>query len=107
FFSSRRRHTRSKRDWSSDVCSSDLKDVPHESFEVPRNSRQVGRPFAHRDADALAVAVAEEFQGNLGVGVDFGDELAQVPAGLLRSEERRVGRAGWARVWAGERRAGG
>src|SRR5699024_11356967 len=27
FFSSRRRHTRSKRDWSSDVCSSDLTDV--------------------------------------------------------------------------------
>src|SRR5699024_6171076 len=26
FFSSRRRHTRSKRDWSSDVCSSDLED---------------------------------------------------------------------------------
>src|SRR5699024_6910623 len=26
FFSSRRRHTRSKRDWSSDVCSSDLPD---------------------------------------------------------------------------------
>src|SRR5699024_11313537 len=24
FFSSRRRHTRSKRDWSSDVCSSDM-----------------------------------------------------------------------------------
>src|SRR5207249_8132248 len=28
FFSSRRRHTRSKRDWSSDVCSSDLMLVP-------------------------------------------------------------------------------
>src|SRR5207249_8603276 len=28
FFSSRRRHTRSKRDWSSDVCSSDLR-RPH------------------------------------------------------------------------------
>src|SRR5699024_11388654 len=27
FFSSRRRHTRSKRDWSSDVCSSDLSAV--------------------------------------------------------------------------------
>src|SRR5699024_12019269 len=26
FFSSRRTHTRSKRDWSSDVCSSDLKE---------------------------------------------------------------------------------
>src|SRR2546429_4600179 len=28
FFSSRRRHTRCSRDWSSDVCSSDLYDVP-------------------------------------------------------------------------------
>src|SRR5699024_6792194 len=27
FFSSRRRHTRSKRDWSSDVCSSDLQAI--------------------------------------------------------------------------------
>src|SRR5699024_5257370 len=27
-FSSRRRHTRSKRDWSSDVCSSDLNETP-------------------------------------------------------------------------------
>src|SRR5437868_15430069 len=30
FFSSRRRHTRSKRDWSSDVCSSDLADLIRE-----------------------------------------------------------------------------
>src|SRR6266704_2286909 len=30
FFSSRRRHTRSKRDWSSDVCSSDLGGIPME-----------------------------------------------------------------------------
>src|SRR5699024_11918537 len=28
FFASRRRHTRSKRDWSSDVCSSDLQSAP-------------------------------------------------------------------------------
>src|SRR5206468_4827693 len=32
FFSSRRRHTRSDRDWSSDVCSSDLSD---EAFLEP------------------------------------------------------------------------
>src|SRR5699024_12087810 len=31
-FSSRRRHTRSKRDWSSDVCSSDLIKPPRYSF---------------------------------------------------------------------------
>src|SRR5690606_40367532 len=34
FFSSRRRHTRFSRDWSSDVCSSDLK---------PRNDRRYVR----------------------------------------------------------------
>src|SRR5699024_11452937 len=34
FFSSRRRHTRSKRDWSSDVCSSDLKrDLVHGMYD--------------------------------------------------------------------------
>src|SRR5690625_6631531 len=37
FFSSRRRHTRWPRDWSSDVCSSDLtslKSVPSELYEA-------------------------------------------------------------------------
>src|SRR6266849_6837271 len=46
FFSSRRRHTRSPRDWSSDVCSSDLdrKAGVH---------ALVGRSVAHR-RDSLA-----------------------------------------------------
>src|SRR5690349_23914529 len=39
FFSSRRRHTRSLRDWSSDVCSSDL---------AARRSRRAGRLAAAR-----------------------------------------------------------
>src|SRR6266704_2196442 len=38
FFSSRRRHTRSKRDWSSDVCSSDLSWQPY----WPRTCRRCG-----------------------------------------------------------------
>src|SRR5204862_1689839 len=39
FFSSRRRHTRSLRDWSSDVCSSDLdSDVHPWLFEARRGS---------------------------------------------------------------------
>src|SRR6267378_5022832 len=33
FFSSRRRHTRSLRDWSSDVCSSDLEPVDLEQAD--------------------------------------------------------------------------
>src|SRR5437868_4094505 len=39
FFSSRRRHTRSKRDWSSDVCSSDLLRFGRRSC---RSSRRIG-----------------------------------------------------------------
>src|SRR5439155_11559474 len=37
FFSSRRRHTRWPRDWSSDVCSSDLC-----GFNTPRVSKGIG-----------------------------------------------------------------
>src|SRR5207249_8645649 len=58
FFSSRRRHTRSKRDWSSDVCSSDLECgvklllVPMH----PRDARRrldVARVEAHREPQLL------------------------------------------------------
>src|SRR2546429_294517 len=34
FFSSRRRHTRCSRDWSSDVCSSDLYNLSNEGYQV-------------------------------------------------------------------------
>src|SRR5699024_11217788 len=52
FFSSRRRHTRSKRDWSSDVCSSDL----------------VGQAlaFSRRKTGNVAIAVAGEGAANQG-----------------------------------------
>src|SRR5690349_540913 len=39
FFSSRRRHTRSLRDWSSDVCSSDLKTPSFNRQRVPKCRR--------------------------------------------------------------------
>src|SRR5437588_8457056 len=45
FFSSRRRHTRSLCDWSSDVCSSDLKD---------------GVPVGVRVAEELLVAITSD-----------------------------------------------
>src|SRR5699024_11568570 len=48
FFSSRRRHTRSKRDWSSDVCSSDLdgkikhifKEIFKAGLDIQKDDRQ-------------------------------------------------------------------
>src|SRR5206468_8122998 len=44
FFSSRRRHTRSDRDWSSDVCSSDLRNPPSLSHCVERPPGPQGGP---------------------------------------------------------------
>src|SRR2546421_6621912 len=64
FFSSRRRHTRSDRDWSSDVCSSDL-DRP----EARRRSRHrsLRRPLAVRGParrdDDRAVGAARRRRG--------------------------------------------
>src|SRR2546422_3510838 len=54
FFSSRRRHTRCSRDWSSDVCSSDLGPVPSTSCQrsaslASRASR--GGRKTHRRSD--------------------------------------------------------
>src|SRR5207245_3243100 len=75
FFSSRRRHTRCYRDWSSDVCSSDLTDA--------------GRPW--RIAERLGVNIFHTAPTAVRMLRKLGPE---------RSEERRVGkecRSGWSR----------
>src|SRR5260370_16977359 len=48
FFSSRRRHTRFKCDWSSDVCSSDLGLLVHRFDRIPEGDHL--RPLAVEDA---------------------------------------------------------
>src|SRR6266513_4438101 len=71
FFSSRRRHTSSKRDWSSDVCSSDL----GEHVQVAA-ALDVGHPGAlglggddrQRMVVVRAVLVAELEQAGGGLG---------------------------------------
>src|SRR5699024_12090586 len=57
FFSSRRRHTRSKRDWSSDVCSSDL----GEHYEVSIKAGERVLLPAVRDADEETLIIADGF----------------------------------------------
>src|SRR5690606_40115587 len=53
FFSSRRRHTRFSRDWSSDVCSSDLSP----GGAAPGGQRKEREPLEAREPyDAAAVA---------------------------------------------------
>src|SRR2546429_7777202 len=54
FFSSRRRHTRCSRDWSSDVCSSDLK-VQWLSKDGRPEFVSAFRKLFHWDSDGLPV----------------------------------------------------
>src|SRR2546421_4441224 len=89
FFSSRRRHTRSDRDWSSDVCSSDL--------PVGADRRRVACvSYAVQIAGALVLIAA----GGTSVPLLLGGVLMfGVGIGNARSEERRVGEEGRSR-WA-------
>src|SRR5207249_5292753 len=76
FFSSRRRHTRSKRDWSSDVCSSDLlevgwldEDLPVEPARTEQRRIEVLQTVrrAHHD-HLVARAEAVELDEQLEIG---------------------------------------
>src|SRR5699024_11590047 len=60
FFSSRRRHTRSKRDWSSDVCSSDLE--PHPKFL----SATIISPFFTWFTNSLSISSIQCFANSAG-----------------------------------------
>src|SRR6266511_6309046 len=93
FFSSRRRHTRFSRDWSSDVCSSDLFDAvvggsaefaggqlaepafdevqpgPAGGSEVQVEAGVGGQPLLDRRGLVGGVVVADQVQVQLGGGV--------------------------------------
>src|SRR5699024_12175394 len=63
FFSSRRRHTRSKRDWSSDVCSSDL----HTARQVTKVGNTRSRwpnPFGEEPSKVGPVIGTKSEQGS-------------------------------------------
>src|SRR6266511_1431297 len=97
FFSSRRRHTRFSRDWSSDVCSSDLVAVEGEgqraadafvveglALVIDRHERDaVPGALLHRDlrAERLDQAVAVR-----------GGEAAELDVSALAPDGRDLGR---------------
>src|SRR2546421_8210892 len=84
FFSSRRRHTRSDRDWSSDVCSSDLESA------ADGDSNELLKLQAERNDLFQKLARAQaEFQ-NARKRLEADKEQAVQFAN--RSEERRVGK---------------
>src|SRR5690606_40845192 len=82
FFSSRRRHTRFSRDWSSDVCSSDLSPAASRvAGSKPRRSACAGDTALTRATSAKTSDMAAGLAGSR-------VKVTQ------RSEERRVGKEG-------------
>src|SRR5260370_10062634 len=85
FFSSRRRHTRFKCDWSSDVCSSDLYSS---SVVAVEESEEVSAEVKALDGQAISVVVVAVLQGFARII----HSATSNPATSDRSEERRVGK---------------
>src|SRR5690349_23211213 len=100
-FSSRRRHTRSLRDRSSDVCSSDLYVVV---TPTDRGNSPPRPPRAHAYRVLLPVVTREQYRGGHG-SAPVGARrhlLPRPPAAGRRSEERRVGKERSARTWSSQ-----
>src|SRR5690606_40381306 len=91
FFSSRRRHTRFSRDWSSDVCSSDLLDL-----RIIVEARNLKEVEVILQANGIYRILLDNFSFE-----DTRKAVKMIGDKCLtesRSEERRVGkesRAGW------------
>src|SRR2546422_2398864 len=74
FFSSRRRHTRCSRDWSSDVCSSDL--------VIARLKAGTSVPQAQAEMSAVAWRLEKQYPGpNSNTGVFVVPELDELVGG--------------------------
>src|SRR5260370_31065534 len=86
FFSSRRRHTRFKCDWSSDVCSSDL-GSPHGGWRSDRLSAELIDELPVLAVAATQLAGLTVISGARELRVKESDRIA-----AMRSEERRVGK---------------
>src|SRR5690606_40604968 len=86
FFSSRRRHTRFSRDWSSDVCSSDLDKVLRPETGQNLVPIDIGGPW-------IELIFLDQDVGYVIHGKVLALEFVPKP----RSEERRVGKEGRSR----------
>src|SRR5690606_40943135 len=88
FFSSRRRHTRFSRDWSSDVCSSDLDNDFVCNITACKGEccidGEAGAPVEDEETEILAAIYPKVKPFLRPEGI----------AAIERSEERRVGREG-------------
>src|SRR5438046_3896940 len=90
FFSSRRRHTRLVSDWSSDVCSSDLRAMSKEEFR-----REVEKELTGKETEPWEIVYFKLYKSQIPVI----EQAIDTAALMLRSEERRVGKECRSRWW--------
>src|SRR5690349_23509554 len=99
FFSSRRRHTRSLRDWSSDVCSSDLTAAPEKPADRPDVPKSMtADELANRRLIVILFDTSSMQPEEIDRAVKAAGEYLEKQVAPARSEERRVGkegRSGW------------
>src|SRR5690606_40161375 len=102
-FSSRRRHTRFSRDWSSDVCSSDLA-APRAGWAALATTPAI-LPFRLTSL-VVVLLLAGLTYVTLGRQATLSDEVLtrtrELALANARSEERRVGKEGSSRRSAGQ-----
>src|SRR5205085_9083894 len=87
FFSSRRRHTRFDCDWSSDVCSSDLR-----ILRTRRGTRSRLSQLSLTAFGSLRKMGCADGTSSNGTGASWESSASSAPGSCLRSEERRVGK---------------
>src|SRR5699024_7239257 len=88
FFTGRRRHTRSKRDWSSDVCSSDLFLLAVRSYKPAIQSIAVQRTNGKQKDTARNITAGKEAVVHV---VDISNvELANITAASLAPEDSEL-----------------
>src|SRR5215203_6737352 len=82
FFSSRRRHTRYWRDWSSDVCSSDLGNLTGQVRNIAQVTTAVAKGDLSQKITVAAQGEVAELKDTINTMVDqlrsFGDEVTRV-----------------------------
>src|SRR5207253_7672992 len=99
-FSSRRRHTRWPRDWSSDVCSSDLEETQERNGKSREQPETPGkRLLAGQKAGRSGGCPHSSAHPHLPEGSQRTKKGKQVRGWPARSEERRVGKEWRVRWW--------
>src|SRR5690606_41049233 len=96
FFSSRRRHTRFSRDWSSDVCSSDLV-RQHGALGLQHGARHEVLAGDHLQGALLAGELAVQDLGEL--RVEIGDGLIERVHGASCGEVARASCRESGEIW--------